>query len=759
MFAYTLQGEFGGPVTADVISCIGSLAFSAFAFGCVVTAARLSHGRRRAAWATLSVGLFGWVVGDTIWAYYRLSLDTYPPYPSVADPAYLLLPVAACVGWMINVSGGPRFLAIRPVLDGIMVASSLFMLAWLTVLKNLLAGADDLLQLGVALAYPLADIVMVTVAIVVLSNIPAGHRRTLGLIAAGMAAIAVADGALTVLNAHGVRTSWAVVVGWAAGLTLMGVGALLSHDVPGPDMTRRSSRALFWLPYLPLLFAIPAGAVALWSPSPHDAPVLIAGVVLVTAALVRQFTVLVENRALLETVAHQALSDRLTGLANRLLFSDRLAHAMQLRERDGRDVAVLSLDLDDFRLVNDDLGTPLGDSLLQAVADRLLTAVPTGDTVARLGGDEFAVVIEGGPDPRAVARRVIEAFDKPFFLDGEELYIHPSAGLAAAPEPDGGSQISPEELLKRANLAMFAAKRAGVGGVLPYSQDMQEINRRELRTSLDDNVKRPRSTVSGIQLLGQLRRAIDERELTLVYQPKVSLSTGEMVGVEALIRWPHPELGLLTPNQFLPLVRKNGLMGAVTDVVLDIAARDAATWFDIDSCNLPVAINLFAPSLNDMTLPERIGATLKRAELPPAALSVEITEHLLLANIRRATTVIERLRATGVCIAIDDFGSGYATMSYLRDLPIDELKLDRQFIAPVLRSERVAAIVRSVIDLAHTLGIGCVAEGVENRATADRLREYGCDIAQGHYFARPMPIDDLQAQLAASSSAIFPITN
>jgi diguanylate cyclase (GGDEF)-like protein len=432
---------------------------------------------------------------------------------------------------------------------------------------------------------------------------------------------------------------------------------------------------------------------------------------------------------------------------------------MQLRKRDGREVAVLSLDLDDFKFVNDSLGHSSGDALLKAVADRLLSIMPTGDAVARLGGDEFAILIEEGALPaEELAQRVVEVFDKPFFLDGEEVFIHPSVGLATASSATG-RDVSANELSQRADLAMHTAKRAGVGGVQTFTDDMRHVAHTELRTSLSDNGKRRPAPVAGIQLIGQLRRAIDERELILVYQPKISLSTESIVGVEALVRWPHPELGLLTPNQFLPLVRQNGLMGVVTDLVLETAVSDAAGWYRLDTCDVPVAINLFAPALDDLTLPDRISVALGGAGLPPAALSFELTEHLLLANIRRAKTVIDQLRSRGLRIAIDDFGSGYATMSYLRDLPIDELKLDRQFIAPILRSERSAAIVRSVIDLAHALGIACVAEGVEDKATADRLREYGCDIAQGHYFSRPISADGMLArcQEGCSTSPIFDI--
>ena len=710
----------------------------------------------------MALGLFGWVVGDLIWAYYDLIRHTQPPSPSVADLAYLLLPVAICLAWLIS-PPSDRQAGLRTLLDAVIVAAALFLVLWVTVLSDLFHASDgSRLQLATSLAYPISDVVIVTMALIFMSTAPPQHRRTLGVVAAGLLILALADGATLYLRVNDSSASELVVIGWATGLLVIGIGALMAVGNPRPDMTvtPHPSRVMVWLPYLPLPFAVAFGAAELW-PVPNAAPILFTAAVLVSAALIRQMSMLVENRKLLATVADQALRDPLTGLANRVLFSDRLNYAMRLQQSDGREVAVLSLDLDDFKLVNDNLGHPSGDALIQAVADRLRSIVPAGDTVARLGGDEFAVLIEDGPQPaEVVANRVVEVFDKPFFLDGEEVYIHPSVGLASAPSPADGA-IDADELFKRADLAMYTAKRAGIGGVQVFTFDMRQIDRAEVRTTWAQSGKRRPAPLANIQLLGQLRRAIDDRELTLVYQPKISLCTGAMVGVEALVRWPHPELGLLTPNQFLPLVRQNGLMGAVTDLVLNQAVNDAAAWYEAGQCDLPVAINLFAPSLSDLTLPDRIGAALSRSGLPPAALSVEITEHLLLANIRRASTVIAQLRANGVRIAIDDFGSGYATMSYLRDLSIDELKLDRQFIAPILRSVRAAAIVRSVIDLAHALGIACVAEGVEDKATAERLLEYGCDIAQGHYFSRPIPTEALmdRCQVGVSSSAIFPITN
>lgn len=750
LFTCSILFGWGGPTVTAHVSDLGSIAFAGFALVSIITIAVRTAGRRRLAWALFAVGVSGWIIGDLMWAYYRMIAQVEPPV-GLIDAAYLLLPIATGAAWSVNAPWERHPFGIRPFLDGVIVSSSLFVGIWPLVLQPIFEQNTGDPRLMVTLAYPLADIVMVTMAIIVTATVPMPYRRSMLVSAVGLTIIACTDIALVYVNMTGERTAPILSVGWATGMLLIGTASILELKASHSAGKKYKARQLFWLPYVPLPFAVAFSVPALWTFTPGDRPILVAGVVLVCAAAGRQLLALLENRALLEAVADQALRDPLTGVGNRLLFSDRLSHAMALRERDGRDVSVLSLDLDDFKLVNDHLGHPMGDALLRAVADRLSTVVPVGDTVARLGGDEFAVVIEGGPLPAdEIAQRVIEVFDKPFFLDGEELeeiYVHPSVGLATAPAVDD-APITADELFKRADLAMYTAKRAGVGGVQHFTTDMRIVDRAELRTALPVNGKRRRAPLAGIQLLGQLRRAVDDGELVLFYQPKISLLTGGIVGVEALIRWPHPELGVLTPNQFLPLVRQNGLMGAVTDLVIDRAVHDAATWYDDETCQLPVAINLFAPSLNDLTLPDRISAALKKSGLPSSALSVEITEHLLVANIRRASTVIDRLRANGLRTAIDDFGSGYATMSYLRDLPIDELKLDRQFIAPILRSERAAAIVRSVIDLAHALGIACVAEGVEDKGTADRLREYNCDVAQGHYFSRPLSADALRERVS-----------
>lgn len=757
-FVCWMVAGWGGAQVTTFVSSIGLVAFSVLTCACAVMAARAGRGSIRVWWLAIAAGFLGWVVGSLVWAYHWVVAGDAPPFPSVADIGFLALPVAVGVVWVLRTATGGMS-TFRQLLDGTVIASALFVLVWVTVLDEVFTdNRFDPLHTALTAIYPIAALTMVTMSTLVLSSAPPGRRYVFGLVTAGLVAIAMGDiTALYMKLQDAYPDSPFPVISKVTGLLMIAAGAVMSATVKRnkkADDHRPLPTTIMWLPYAPMPFAVGAAVAHLW-PDADIRPVLLGSAILVIATLIRQLTVLVENRRLLDEVAEHAFRDALTGLANRLLFTDRLDHAIALQHRDGRPVAVLSLDLDDFKLVNDNLGHHCGDALLREIAARLVPSVPRGDTVARLGGDEFAIIIEAGPEtPEEIAGRVMHAFDDAFHLDGEDVYMHPSIGLAAAPglsEPP----ISTEELLKRADVAMYVAKRSGVGGIQAFTPGMQ-IGDVHAVPAWGDSGEICIPPVSEIRLLGELRRVVDGGELRLAYQPQISLATGDIVGVEALVRWPHPDLGVLTPNQFLPLIRRNGLMGAVTDLVLEQAARDAAAWYRPGIREVPVAINLFAPSFNDATLPERIGAVLAGHGLPPAAVTIEITEHYLLADVRQARHVIEQLRAGGFRVSIDDFGSGYATMSYLRDLPIDELKLDRNFVAPMLQNPRAAAIVHSVINLTHTLGITSVAEGVEDAETAELLRGYGCTVAQGNYFAEPVFTTVLQAQLDVTARRAAP---
>ena len=337
-----------------------------------------------------------------------------------------------------------------------------------------------------------------------------------------------------------------------------------------------------------------------------------------------------------------------------------------------------------------------------------------------------------------ITRAIVPAQLAPYV----EQFVARTAQQYTHDEPD----LSAEELLKRADLAMYSGKRSRIGGVHTFKPEMQSSD------TIDKALLRgapPLAASDGaamVKLLGELCQAIDRLELTLVYQPKFDLRTTKIVGVEALLRWPHPERGILAPEEFLPLARREGLMGPVNDFVVNRALDDAVVWHAA-SVDVPVAVNLFPPTLANLKLPGAIAHALAARGLSSAALTVEITEHLFLDNMERTQTVLQQLRRNGIRIAIDDFGTGYCTLSYLRDLPIDEVKLDRNFIAPILVDRRAAVIVRAVVDLVHALGLTIVAEGVEDAETAARLREYGCDVGQGYFLSPPVTSEELLALL------------
>lgn len=745
--AWILSGVSQGAARAaidDIVLLILTIPAALFS----AIAARSADGRLRMSWVAMAAALTAWGIGEAIWTYYELVLDRVP-FPSVADAAYLMFPVGACVALLLFPSEHAGPFRGRVFLDGLIVAGSLFLVSWVTILAPLYAaGGTDQLGFVVSLAYPVSDVVVLTLAAVVLVRSGPEHRLTLTLLTVGLACIALSDSLFTYLAAKNEYGSGDVIdIGWAAGLLLIAVAAAASRQttqetVDAPELPGWAS---IWLPYAPLLLA---GIIAAAQPVPllKSMPVEVVAVLLVVAVLARQFLAVRENRRLLATVAQQALRDPLTGLANRALFSERLDHAMELRQRDGTTVSVVAVDLNDFKLVNDNLGHPVGDALLIGVSHRLMNSIRAGDTAARIGGDEFSVLVEGGADAaHLVAHRVAEAFDRPFRIAGHELLMRPSIGLAIAEtyEPD----LTADDLLTRADTAMYAAKRARLHGVQTYHPEMQLPAPAEV---FDQATVAPQpGGVAAIQLLGDLRQAIADGTLTLVYQPKFDLITSRIVSVEALLRWPRPDGEILTPEEFLPLVRRHGLMGTMTDFVLNCALDDAKTWHAA-SIDLPIAVNLFAPSLANLGIPAMITRALTERGLAPTALTVEITEDLFLDNIERTKNVLEQLRHNGIRIAIDDFGSGYSALSYLRDLPIDEVKLDRTFIAPILVDQRAAAVVRAVISLADELGLSTVAEGIEDAETAAWLREHGCRVGQGFFLSPPVTSATLLALLADS---------
>ncbi|MGE0215056.1 putative bifunctional diguanylate cyclase/phosphodiesterase [Mycolicibacterium sp.] len=727
-----------------------TLGLAGYASWCAAVAARSSEGRVRLSWTVMATALAAWAIGDLVWLLCEYVLRV-EPFPSPADVFYLQFTVLAAFAVLMMARSSVGSVVqgkLRILLDGVMVALSAFLLAWILALNSVYdAYDDDKVAFALALLYPVADIGALAVAVLVLARAEVRQRRSIMLLVAAFAVTTITDSAFAYLVASGrYVTGSPIDIGWFGALLLFAAAALTRRHSPPPTPIAISvpSNSSLWLPYLPLLLAGTVGPALVM----NGLEKLIVPLMM-TAVCVRQVAAAWENRQLLSAVAAQALQDPLTGLANRTLFNDRLAHAMMLRSRSGRSVAVVSLDLDDFKLVNDSLGHPVADSLLVDVGRRIADSVRTGDTVARVGGDEFALLLEGEvDDSHLVARRVIEAFNEPFLVDDHHIWMRPSVGVAVALSDE--DDVTPETLIKRADIAMYAAKRSRSSRALTFNADMALIDPQALALADGDTDRVRYDGAAKVRLLGELRQAIDHGELAMVYQPKVRLDTGCIDGVEALLRWPHPQLGTLRPDSFMSLVRQHGLMRPVTDLVIERVLADAARWL-AEGTRMPVAVNLFAPFLRDPQLPAALGHVLAQRGLAAELLTVEITEDVVLNDLTMVTAVLTQLRTQGIRVAIDDFGSGYSALSYLRDLPIDEVKLDRHFIASVTTDDRAAAVVRAVIDLTHDLGMTVVAEGVEEAATAVWLRDHQCDIGQGYYFGRPIEAAAVPALVGAAA--------
>ena len=733
--ALLLIFRWGGEAAVRSVDSLTLVALSTYATVCAVLAARSAQGSGRRAWTMMAVALATWTVGDLIWSFFAITLGRNP-FPSPADGCYVAFTLLAWLAMALFPTWSARGSRLRIVLDGVTVMLCLFLLMWTVALHgtyNSYVVVDRDIPV-VQLLFPIGDLVVLTIALQTVVRAESRHRRELWLLTTAIAFMTVTHLGYAHLVANGrFQTGSLLDLGWAVALIVFAAAADLARRSPSQPRPAASlsSNSSLWLPYLPLLLAGTVGPAIIMSGVESVIVPL-----LMIAVCCRQSVAAWENRRLLAAAAEQALRDPLTGLANRTLFRDRLTHAMMLSKRDERSVAVVSVDIDDFKLVNDSLGHPAADTILVSVGERIIACVRPGDTVARLGGDEFALLLEGRADHSyVVAGRVVEAFDQPFVIDGEKMLLRPSVGIAVASsdEPD----LAPEALMKRADMAMYAAKRSRSSGLHSFSPDMA-LGGPDVMELAGRATDRPAGDgAAQIRLLGELRRAIDHAELDLVYQPKIHLRSGRVVGLEALLRWPHPQLGMLRPDEFMALVRQHGLMRQVTEFVVTRALDDAARWAT-SGVGTAIAVNVFAPDLKDAALPDALCGALRSRGLAPSVLTVEITEDLILNHIDRVTAVLHRLREQGIRVAIDDFGSGFSALSYLRDLPIDEVKLDRQFISSITDDTRAAAVVRAVIDLTHELDVTVVAEGIEDAGTADWLREHGCDIGQGYYFGAPV---------------------
>ena len=704
-----------------------NLAYGAAAALCLVRTPTTSPDRT--AWHFVALGLLSFGLSNVLYVWFARTLDpmAVPTLPHLLwGTSYIFVSIALVLLVRSSVNRLPLSLWLDGVVGGLAVAG--VAAAFFGPILAITGGSKA--AVVTTLAYPLLDVLLLLVVTAVVALFNWHPPVSLWLLFGGLVLFAVADAVYLFSATNGTyRPGGLGDAVWVAATLVIGFAPNRSKQasgIPLPEWVRLG---------FPIGATLCALAVLVYD-HVHKrnllAVVLCAGTVVI--ALGRLIVTFREASSLADS--HQlARTDELTGLGNRRSFYDTAQQQLAVSNSRG---ALLLLDLDRFKEVNDSLGHHAGDDLLRLVAARLRKNLHgTSEVLSRLGGDEFAILLVGASseDAERLASGIRSVLEPPFTVDGVTVRVNASIGISLFPEQ--GVEVS--ALLRRADIAMYQAK-ASRSGYYIYTPSSDSLHGQHRMRNLEE-----------------LRTAIFSRSLVVHYQPKVDVRTLEVTGVEALVRWQHPTRGLLLPAAFLPLVEDSGLMRDLTDAVLEQSLDQVRLWRDAGRM-LSVAVNLSASSLVDADLAQRVWATLRERGLPSEALELEITEDFLMGDRERARAILSDLRRLGIRVAVDDFGTGYSSLAYLRELPIDELKLDRSFVQPMGEDPRAAAIVRSTIELAHSLGMTMVAEGVEDGETAGQLALSSCDKIQGFYFSKALPSAELERWMDArvpSSSSLF----
>lgn len=712
-------GDLGPSGATSVVVLVVASLFLVLVARVVVAATR--RGRRGAGLWALAAGLLLWAAGSAV-----LNSSTQAGATDFPGPGEWFF-IAAYVGFsgflVLDRSGAVPLLG-SGVLDGLVIVGGTACVAIVALLTPFAADAQDTLPLLIALIYPLLDI---TLLLLVVSQAVLGqrpwNRKTLAL-GTTFVVLAFADATLVASANSGSYQSWLIVdLAWCLGFILFVDAATKQGAERAPDTEGPTHPGA-----VPVVMA---AALALATLLPQQATgirllVVVPAVITLVAAGMRLVLALRQSQQLNEAL-RLSRTDDLTGLPNRRVLNARI----DLEADRSGPLSLMLLDLDGFKEINDTLGHAAGDAVLKALANRIQATGHQSLLVVRLGGDEFAV-LNAADDTLWLmeqALRIRDSVRKPIRVDGLEVSLDVSIGIAIRDD----RLTTAGDLLRQADVAMYQAK-AGRAGVLVYDAERDEFSRERLR------------------IAEELRRGIDDGEIVVWYQPKVDAATGEPKGVEALVRWAHPTDGLLAPGVFLPAARRAGLMAQLTRAVLTRVVQDVTTW-RAAGISVQAAVNVAPAELLAASVMDDLFTLVRTAGLPRGSLLLEVTEDSFLADPVHARTVIEAIEREGLEVSIDDYGTGFSSLSYLRDLPIQELKIDRSFVADILQDSRNEMIVRTTITLARGLGLRSVAEGVENAEIAQRLTELGADVLQGYHFARPMPPAQVPAWLLAAVPA------
>ena len=725
-----LARPFGSSGDVAVVDLMQMGFAFAGATGCAVGAVR-TRDRLRWAWVYLMLACASWGVGQTIWTVYEVWLGRETPFPSIADVGFLgFVPAAVVAIWLLPSRSGAG-VSRRRLLDGLTVTCSVALISWSTVLgPTVLAGGVSWLALVVSVAYPVSDILLLTVALLALAQ---GSRRRapLILVSLGLCAMALSDGAFAYLTTIGSFAPVSLVdLGWCVAFALIGLGGLVRSQAEQVSAADRAGVPASVLPYAALAVAGVLVLTQYFVFGSHDGVSAGLTSLLVGLVLARQYATVHDNHVLARTITrreaelrHLAFYDGLTGLANRALFINRVTHALELRRRDQRPVSVAFVDLDGFKGINDTLGHAAGDEMLVLVAERLRGAVRAADTLARLGGDEFALLMEHGDEPATTARALVEALHAPFHLHGRSVTLSASVGVATV--GSDGATVSADGLLSQADIAMYAVKRSSCNDFRLYTSDLRLAEGDDLR------------------LRQAFAEALDSRQVRAVFQPIVDVRTNEVVGYEALARWRHEGAEVL-PHVFVPVAERAGLGATLTSLMLDHACAQLARWSaELGHSRLFVGLNISAQELGDPSLPRRVMAAVESHGLVADQLVLEISESALVGDPDAAHAILTSLCRLGVSLSLDDFGTGYNGSAGLIGVPLRSVKLDRGFIADIDTTPSSRRLLEGVMLLMRHLGLRTVAEGVERPEQLEVLRAVGCDAVQGYLLGRPADASDI----------------
>jgi diguanylate cyclase (GGDEF)-like protein len=711
---------------------LGDASYNAIPLTCAAVIA-IETARRRlrplAPYVLLTAGLASTGIGEVAWS--QLVAAGLEPFPSFVDGLFIAGNIGLVSGLWLRF-GRTRVADAAIAVEALILTVGLGLLLWEFAIEPAISDSGDLLTTAIAVTYPATDLLLVgLVARFIL--LPGQHPLPMWLTVLALGGFLASDLAYSTQLLGDGYVGGLIDVGWLGGYLLLTASVL--HPRAADPAGSSGAGNLTSRPRLLVLGAsllVAPGLVAIEElGGTHDNIVVLAiGAAIVSQLVLLRFGMAVralrgsldKRRELQVELEHQASHDTLTGLANRALFTNRLQAAVTA----GRPVTVLFIDLDDFKAVNDTFGHQEGDVLLAAVAGRIRAALRPGDLPARIGGDEFAILLEGSNDGHSgelVAERLLEVFRQPIDLGAHVATARASIGIATSTGDDA------EMIVRNADVAMYLAKEQGRDRYQAFDVRVHEDVLGRLRVRAD------------------LERAIDCGELVLHYQPIVDLPTGRIRGTEALVRWQHPEQGLMPPSAFIDVAESTGLIVRLGRWVLNEALTTTRRWqAELGRPDLSVAVNVSARQFEHPGFAAEVAATLAHADLRPECLTLEITESSILDT--HATMLMLRdLKQLGVRIAVDDFGTGYSSLSYVGRLPVDVIKIDRSFVAAVSSNSREGALAAAVIRLGEELGLVTVAEGIEDAAQLERLRQLGCNLGQGFYLARPMPMIQATAML------------